>query len=130
MPETPQHRSFTSVRAVANRSEVVEWIDRLRKSSAWHFARRTRRMIDGDRCTFVDPRSGERCTQAGGSRRNPLDVHHVDRLTALYDLARGDYLAFRHLACDVDRLRSICRSHHPAAELEAIEREKGEQHGP
>jgi hypothetical protein len=117
-----EHRQFPSVRDVRERSPLEVAVDRLRGSYKWRRARTRRAAVDGYRCTYVDERG--RCEHVGA-----LHAHHLDRLTLLWDQAGHDYLRFETLACNVERLRSVCARHHPEVESEAKRREEGERHG-
>jgi hypothetical protein len=127
MPERPQHRKFASVSVLREQTEFDEWVGRFYGSNGWKIVRTWRLRVDGHRCVYVSP-AGRRCLQRAGSRRNPVDVHHLDPLRTLYEAA-GSFERFVELATVPDRLRSVCRSHHPAFEREARKREQEEADG-
>jgi hypothetical protein len=65
---------------------------RFYNSGAWKRVRDSARRRDGQRCTHVDGRTGERCTTTSG-----LSVHHVTK--------GGDMLA-------LENLTTRCSAHH------------------
>lgn len=103
----------SDVRGTPEENERDRALRLFRNSYPWALARRRRKRIDGFRCTFVDPATGERCTASYG-----LEVHHEDKLRDLYERS-ASWADFVALGTDVDRLRSTCEQHHPELEQES-----------